>query len=337
MTLLLPDLNGGVKLGASGPSIDSVLGGAKDALSSGVSNFMSSIRSKNLGGAKSTSKNTESKATFSDGGNPADWRVRLSIPPGETWKSDLFKPLRNSGGLVFPYTPTITINHQANYQEQPITHQNYQFVAYQYSKVSDIQIIGDFVVENAEQAQYWLSAVHFLRSVTKMYTGEDEKTAGNPPPLMVFNAYGDYVFKNIPVVVKGFSVTLPKEVDYITTKITELPRPRTAAADSGGGALDALGRTAGFLSGVASAIGQTKVAGAINAANAVTNLINGTSTSRGFGGSVQPGGKSGENDSHVPTQSSFTVTIMPVYSRTRVREFSLAKFVQGNYVKDGYL
>ena len=296
--------------------------------------LMSALRGKNLPSGQTSS--SPASPQFQDGANPADWRVRLSIPPGPTWDSALFAPLRRAGGLIFPYTPTITINHQANYVDQPITHQNYQFVAYQYSKVSDIQIVGDFVVENAEQAQYWLSAVHFLRSVTKMYTGEDENTAGNPPPLMLFNAYGDYVFKNIPIVVKGFSVTLPKEVDYITTKINDLPTPRIGPGPSGD-SLGGLGAAAGILSGAASAIGQTKIAGLLKAGETISNVLNGTSQSRSFRGSVSPSGKSTENDSHVPTQSSFTVTIMPVYSRTKVREFSLAKFVQGNYVKDGYL
>ncbi len=318
------------------PNLAGAANTLRSALNSGVNNFMSNVRGGNLLSAMNSGSSSAAQANF-DGSNPADWRVRLSLPPGSLWKSQLFTPLVNAGGLVFPYTPTITINHQANYTDQTITHQNYQFVAYQYSKVSDIQIVGDFVVEDAEQAQYWLSAVHFLRSVTKMYTGEDKATAGNPPPLLLFNAYGDYVFKNIPVVVKGFSVTLPKEVDYIATNIKELPKPRTAAADSGGGPLDAISRTAGFLAGAASAIGATRTAGLANAVNSVSNLLNGTSQSRSFSGSVQPSGKSGANDSHVPTNSSFTVTIMPVYSRTKVREFSLAKFVQGNYVKDGYL
>ncbi|NBP58019.1 hypothetical protein EBU71_16070 [bacterium] len=309
------------------PNLSNAIGAVKDTLNSGIDNFMSSIRSKNLlPNLKQQNPTASASPTF---GNEADWRVRLSIPPGDPWTSELFKPLRNAGGLIFPYTPTITISHSANYNDQPITHQNYQFVAYQYSKVSDITIVGDFIIEDAEQAQYWLSALHFLRSVTKMYSGEDGALAGNPPPLLVFNAYGDYVFKNIPVVVKSFSVTLPKEVDYITTKINELPNPRLI--ESGGGPLDKLGGFAGLAAGVLGAAGQTK------AANAITSLVNGTSVARGFGGSVKPGGTSSENDSHVPTQSSFTVTIMPVYSRTKVRQFSLSKFVQGGYVKEGYL
>lgn len=316
------------------PNFVNAVENIKNTLTSGIDNFMSGIRGQNVLPNVLQGPKTSATVSMPD---TADWRVRLSIPPGDTWNSPLFAPLRNAGGLIFPYTPTISINHSANYNDQPITHQNYQFVAYQYSRVSDITIVGDFVVEDAEQAQYWLSALHFLRSVTKMYTGEDQQTAGNPPPLLVFNAYGDYVFKNIPVVVKSFSVSLPKEVDYITTKINELPRPRSGAADTGGGPLDNLGGFARLASGVLGAAGQTKAAGLINAAGAISDIINGKSVSRGFGGSVSPSGTGTENDSHVPTQSSFTVTVMPVYSRTKIREFSLAKFIQGGYVKDGYL
>lgn len=319
---------------SEGLGVAQKLGSALSNLSN-PGNLMSALRSMNLPAGGNTGARTgPAEAKFQDGSNPADWRVRLSIPPGPIWKSDLFRPLRDAGGLVFPYTPTISINHNATYTDQTLTHQNYQFVAYQYSKVSDIQIVGDFAVEDAVQAQYWLSAVHFLRSVTKMYTGDDEVTAGNPPPLLMFNAYGDYVFRNIPVVVKGFSVTLPKDVDYITTNITKLPDPRTGSSSPGGNALDKISETANALAGLTKASGITKAANAFRTAG---SLAQGLSQAKGLGGQVKSGGKSAVNDSHVPTQSSFTVTIMPVYSRTKVREFSLSRFVQGEYVSKGYL
>ena len=39
--------------------------------------------------------------------------------------------------------------------------------------------------------------------------------AGTPPPIVLLNGYGDYVFKNVPVVIINFSVDLPTDVDYI--------------------------------------------------------------------------------------------------------------------------
>lgn len=318
---------------AQGLGTAAKLGSAISNLSN-PSNFMSSIRSLNIPfGAEFTAPKQPAEAKFQDGTNPADWRVRLSIPPGSMWNSPVFKPLRDAGGLVFPYTPTISINHTATYTDQPITHQNYQFAAYQYSRVSDIQIVGDFAVEDAAQGQYWLAAVHFLRSVTKMYTGDSSDASGNPPPILLFNAYGDYVFKNIPVVVKTFQVTLPKEVDYISTNIRELPKGR-GPSSPGGNPLDSISNIANLAAGVTSAFGNTKAAGILGMAG---NLAKGLSTGKGLGGSVEAGNKSSASDSHVPTQSSFSLTIMPIYSRTRVRQFSLTKFINGEYVSNGYL
>jgi hypothetical protein len=73
--------------------------------------------------------------------------------------------------------------------------------------------------------------VHFLRSVTKMYTGFQPlpdilfPATGNPPPILTLNAYGEYVFKNVPVVVKSFSIDLPKDCDYIhaDSRLSDLP------------------------------------------------------------------------------------------------------------------
>ena len=37
--------------------------------------------------------------------------------------------------------------------------------------------------------------------------------------------------------------------------------------------------------------------------------------------------------SHVPTRSNIQCTVQPIYSRRAVENFSLQKFVNGNYVK----
>ena len=46
---------------------------------------------------------------------------------------------------------------------------------------------------------------------------------GNPPIILKFNAYGDYVFKDIPVIIKSYSVDLPNGVDYISTGSSHVP------------------------------------------------------------------------------------------------------------------
>lgn len=136
------------------------------------------------------------------GGGSGDWRARLTCPLGE---------------LVFPYTPTIGIQGGASYEETPITHQNYSFFSYQNSKAESISVSAPFYVEDAMQAEVWIKAVNFLRATTKMFSD------GNPPIILKFNAYGDYVFKDIPVIIKSYSIDLPNGVDYISTGASHVP------------------------------------------------------------------------------------------------------------------
>jgi len=136
------------------------------------------------------------------GSGAGDWRVRLS---GAT------------GKFVFPYTPTISVSGGAQYEEVPLTHQNYSFFAYQNSKAESITVNGPFFVEDASQAPSWSQAVNFLRASTKMFQD------GNPPIILKFNAYGDYVFKDVPVIIRNYSIDLPNGVDYINTGSSHVP------------------------------------------------------------------------------------------------------------------
>lgn len=224
-------------------------------------------------------------AIFGPSDASKDWRVRLSIPDIAGFKdSTVLKPLRDVGGLIFPYTPTIQLSHTANYNDVAVTHQNYQFIAYENSRADTITVSGPFNVEDGQQALYWVGALHFLRSVTKMFAGTDAD-AGNPPPILKFNAYGEHVFNNLPVVVKSFNIDLPSDADYIP------------ANDSVIGSV---------LGGLGGAVGSV-----------IGNLLVSPKTSR------------------VPTKSTLTVQLQPVYSREATRQFSLTKFVKGEYVSTG--
>jgi hypothetical protein len=303
---------------STGLNAVSRLGAAVTNLSS-PAGLLSAIRSINLPvGGEAISKAIAASASFTGDDANTDWRVRLSMPKGSFFDtSPVLKPLWEAGGLIFPYTPTISINHTATYNEMPVVHQNYQFNAYQNSRVSDIQITGEFNVEDAVQAQYWIAAVHFLRSVTKMFTG-DTAYAGNPPPVLNFNAYGDYVFRNVPVVVKSFSMSLPKDVNYISTNV------------STGAGLDSIAQTAGQIAGVATALGAARAASTAGSVGQVASLVSGVIPGTAGGQGVSRG-------SHVPTKSDLTITLMPVYSRENVKQFSLQQFVNGSYISKGYI
>lgn len=157
-----------------------------------------------------------------------DWRVRLSLPESFMTGS-LLAPLKEAKALIFPFTPQIQITHSATYDTLSTVHSNYQFLSYEQSRIDTINLTADFYCEDASQARYWVAAVHYFRSVTKMHYGETAN-AGSPPPVVKLSGYGDYVFNKVPVVVASFSMDLPKEVDYIPTKLVGADGNTTAGS-----------------------------------------------------------------------------------------------------------
>jgi hypothetical protein len=176
-------------------------------------NFAKKLRGQNLPSEDSPEKRAAS-AEFSSS-TEADWRVRLSVPSTMSG-SDLLAPLGNTqNSMTFPLTPSVIISHSANYNSLQPVHTNYPFQVYENSSTDDMTITGEFPVENDIDGRYWVACMHYLRSVTKMNYGTD----GAPPPVVRLNGYGDYIFKNIPVVISNFTVDLPVEVDYIAVSL----------------------------------------------------------------------------------------------------------------------
>jgi hypothetical protein len=263
-----------------------------------------------------------------DSANANDWRVRLSMAKWTSFQgSPVFKPLKDAGGLIFPYTPEITISSSAKYSQIPVTHTNYMFHAFQNSDPGEISITAAMNVEDSTQGLYWIAAVHYLRSLTKMFTGSDPK-AGNPPPIVFLNGYGNYVFKNVPVVVTSFSCTLGADTDYIGVNVVG------SAAGEIQGVTGALGGLAGQVGGLFG--GDSAVGGA---ASMISGLAGGVGQIAGLAGSLGLGGSVSGGVSHVPAKSSFSVKLMPMYSRNSTRNFSLDRFVQGGYLNNpfGYI
>lgn len=285
----------------------------------------SAIRSLNIpAGAEAVGDIVSAVASFGGDANSNDWRVRLSIANWSSFKtSPVLAPLTQAGGLVFPYTPSITINSSAKYSPIQTTHTNYTFQAYQNSDPGSIHIDAPMYVEDANQALYWIAMVHYLRSLTKMFTGSDAK-AGNPPPIIYLNGYGNYVFKNIPVVVTKMSITLDSASDYIGCNVVGSMASEIASmTESLGGLANTIGGVVNGLGGIAKTAGDV-LGGVGQVAGALGTF--------GLGGTV--GGTA-----HVPTKSSFSIDLQPVYSRDSVRKFSLDRFVTGGYMNNsvGYI
>ena len=319
------DLGGGLssKIGAASATFSSLqgvgavaknIGAAGSALASG--DLAGAIRAANLPAAGELIGNIAAAVSLFDSDDASDWRVRLSIPSWPAFsQSAALKPLKDAGGLVFPYTPQINMQSTAKYSAVSPTHSNFEFQAYENSASGSIQIIAPFNVEDSEQALYWIAAVHYLRSATKMFTGRDP-IAGNPPPIVYLNGYGNYVFKNVPVVISQFSCNLDAGSDYIPTEVK-------------GSAMGAATSAADAIGGVADQFGLSTISKYASAAGDVTSFLGGL----GLGGSVSGG------QTYVPTKSSITVTLLPAYSRATAKNFSLQQFVQGGYMsgKPGFI
>lgn len=249
--------------------------------------------------------------------NNGDWRVRLRLAPQSKYlynssNPGILKPLQVTDGVIFPYTPTITTAYKATYNSYDLTHANFRGYFYQNSYVEPVQLTCQFTAQNTAEANYLLAVIHFFRSVTKMFYGQDAER-GAPPPLTYLTGLGDYQFAEHPCVVSQFNYTLPADVDYIragspnqlgTNQVNQRDR-QNVSTNSLFGSLNRLASSSLFK-------------GAIPNPPAPPSL-----------GSDRP--------TYVPTKMEISITLNPMQSRNQVsKQFSLKEFANGNLIKGGF-
>jgi hypothetical protein len=254
-----------------------------------------------------------------------DWRVRVSLSPNArlfyqdiTQASNAIQsPLLETNGVIWPYTPQITVTHNAQYSTAHLTHSNYPAHFYNSSEVADINISGEFTVQNLEDGQYLMAAVYFFRAATKMFFGQGDNV-GNPPPIVFLDGYGSHYFPHVPCVITQFSHTLPNEVDYIqvpisTTSLTKVPLSTQAIAP-GVNLID---------NGYGKLVSPSTVAPDFNATQKSAQVT----TTQQFNTIT--------THTRVPTTSTVSVTLRPMYSRKNLHDrFDLNKFAAGGLLQD---
>ena len=177
-------------------------------------------------GISTALNNTRSTATKDDSANfqqKPDWRARLSLAPNANYlykvpvgQAGILAPLQATDGVIFPYTPGIAVTYSAGYDASELVHSNYKVYQYKGSSVDTVSITADFTAQDTTEANYLLAVIHFFRSVTKMFYGQDQNpNNGTPPPLCYLSGFGAYTFDSHPLVVTNFTYTTPTEVDYI--------------------------------------------------------------------------------------------------------------------------
>lgn len=210
-----------------------------------------------------------------------DWRLRISLSnqlASMFYNNPIMAPLQGTKGVIFPYTPQVTLSHNARYSPTALTHSNYNSYFYEGSEVASIQIQGEFTVQNVNEGQYLMAAIQFFRTCTKMFYGNDIN-AGSPPPMVFLDGYGPAYLPHVPCVVTNFSHTMPQDVDYM-----QIPMGLS---------------TSGIAPGTP--VGQVNVGG----------------------------------PTWLPTNSSLSVTLQPIYSRTNVaRNFTLQKYASGELIQN---
>jgi len=195
---------------------------------------------------------------------PGDYRVRINTA-FDVFGTDneYFKILKGTNGVVFPYTPTISITHKANYTaSEGIVHSNFPFQSYKNSQVEDITIQADFTVQNNQEGIYWLAVMNFFRTATKMFYGASTPQ-GYPPVVCYLSGYGKMILPTVPVIIKSFQTDFKDSVQYMEIVSIE------------------------------------------------------------------------DEVQFVPTVSTITVTVSPLYNRELTRKFDLNKFAKGGLL--GYL
>ena len=251
-----------------------------------------------------------------------DWRVRLQLAPGATYlyndpQPGILQPLKATNGVIFPYTPKIDTIYKANYQTMDLTHSNYKGYFYQNSNVDPININAHFTAQSTQDANYVLAVIHFFRSVTKMFYGQDAQR-GSPPPLVYLSGMGPYQFNNHPCVVSSFAYMLPDDVDYIRAQTTNQNGLNLTNVNSD----------------KQSVATNTIFASLQRLANAFTNK--GALTNTPFGSKNVPNLAQG-SPTYVPTKMDINIVLLPVMSRQAVsQQFSLKQFANGNQQKGGF-
>ena len=157
-------------------------------------------------------------------GSNQDTRARLALSPqsGPILYRDpnnaLMSPLVETDGIVWPYTPNINVAFSAAYTGNQTIHNNYQSQSYGQSTVEQITCVGQFTANTPREAAYVLSVLHFLKSATKSFFGQDTNR-GTPPPVLRFSAHGPYMFNSVPVVIANTSQDFEGGIDYINARI----------------------------------------------------------------------------------------------------------------------
>jgi hypothetical protein len=273
-------------------------------------------------GLQGATTSAQKKATTSATKNiPAstDWRVRLSLAPTANYlyraaNPGILAPLRATDGILFPYIPSISVSYAANYSNQDITHSNYRIFQYINSYVDNFSISCEFTAQDTFEANYILAVIHFFRSVTKMFYGQDQNPKpGTPPPLCYLHGMGAFQYNNHPLIITNFNYNLDDRVDYIRAYSNSSPPGQNQSSLNTGKSPDGLPTS------------QTRLGTNVKAGGEKPGPNFSTSNSSA---------NNKDNVTYVPSKISLSISAHPVMSRDNVsNRFSFRDYASGELLR----
>jgi hypothetical protein len=313
------DINGEAYSPTEDPNVPQEVSAVTTDINTGTETSASAAANNqaNIQGQITNAQNQQTIAEQRKQINNGDWRVRLRLAPQANYlyraaAPGILQPLAITDGIIFPYTPQIDTSYRANYETYDLTHSNYRGYFYKNSYVDAINLKTVFTAQDTNDANYLLAVITFLKSVTKMFYGQDAQR-GAPPPLVYLSGLGDFQFNEHPCVVSQFQYSLPDNVDYI----------RAGSPKNNG--LNFINRRD------RQSVATNSIFGSINRL-AAAFLTKGAIT-----GPEGPPTLGLNRPTYVPTKMDINLTLLPIQSRQQVsREFSLKSFASGDLIKKGF-
>lgn len=256
--------------------------------------------------------------------NNGDWRVRLRLSPKADYLYNapdpgILKPLQVTDGIIFPYTPSIDTQYRANYSAYDLTHSNYRGYFYQNSYVDAVNVRAIFTAQSTSEANYLLAVIHFLKSATKMFYGQENTYAGSPPPIVYLTGLGEYQFNEHSCLIQAFNYSLPADVDYIRSGSPNINNTNLSQRRAKQASVPGAGLFGGLLGG------------------ALQRLANAGAPKGGITAPPPPPTLGLDRPTYVPTKMEISITLLPVQSRAQVsKQFSVKKFANGDLLKGGF-
>ena len=303
---------------------------ADDGTTQGIQDQINDQDAADTAAAKDNAKNQATLQARYKQPASADWRVRLQLAPGANYlykagkdggEAGILKPLYDTDGVIFPYTPSIETSYNANYEMYDLTHSNFRGYFYKNSRVNDINIRATFTAQDTQEAAYLLAVIHFFRSVTKMFYGAKDAYRGAPPPLTYLSGLGAYQFNQHPCVVSQFNYSLPPDVDYI----------RANAPNNYGQNMFTQRSRTGAIAANAGSASLTRLLGTI------TKPPVGATATPPTPGMINQNVNNTSQATYVPTKIELSITLLPINTRSQVStQFNMKDFASGALIKGGF-